>query len=83
MKRLPMRKIKDAMRLEAAGLSRRQIAVSLGVGRTTIREYLERARRAGLSWPLPDDLGDEALEQRLFPAAQTGRRPNGHVLTGR
>ena len=73
MKRLPMRKIKDAMRLQAAGLSKRQIAVSLGVGRTTVGEYLERACQAGLNWPLPDDLSDEVLEQRLFAAAQTGR----------
>ncbi len=71
MKRLPMRKIRDALRLQAAGLAKRQIAVSLGVGRTTAREYLERAERAGLSWPLPDELTDEALEQRLFSAAQT------------
>ncbi len=68
-----MRKIRDALRLQAAGLSRRQIAVSLGVGRTTAREYLERAQDAGLSWPLPDDLTDEALRQRLFPAPRTAR----------
>ena len=73
MKRLPMRKIKDALRLQAAGLAKRQIAASLGVGRTTARDYLERAERAGLSWPLPDDLTDEVLEQRLFPMAQTGQ----------
>lgn len=69
MKRLPMRKIREALRLQAAGLSKRQISESLGLGRTTAREYLERAKRAGLGWPLPDDLSDEALEQRLFPAA--------------
>lgn len=72
MKRLPMRKIKDALRLQAAGFSKRRIAVSLGVGRTTVREYLERAERAGLAWPLPDDLDDGALERLLFPA-QAGR----------
>jgi len=64
-----MRKIREALRLQAAGHSRRQIAASLGVGRTTAAEYLQRAERAGLIWPLPDDLSDEALEQRLFPAA--------------
>ena len=77
MKRLPMRKIRDALRLAAAGLTKRQIAASLGVGRTTAREYLDRAKRAGLSWPLVDDLTDEALERRLFPAAadQQEERP--------
>ena len=70
MKRLPMRKIKEALRLEAAGLSKRQIAASLGLGRTAVREYLERARCAGINWPLPDDLDNAALEQRLFQSAQ-------------
>ncbi|MEA2776690.1 MAG: hypothetical protein QOF90_2096, partial [Acetobacteraceae bacterium] len=30
-------------------------------------EYLNRARRAGLSWPLPDRLDDARLEALLFP----------------
>jgi hypothetical protein len=29
---------------------------------------LRRAREAGISWPPPDDLGNAALEQRLYPA---------------
>ena len=66
-KRLPMRKTRDALRLEASGLSRRQIAASLSIGRTAVRRYLDRARAVGLSWPLPTDLGDEALERPLFP----------------
>ena len=74
MKRLPMRKIKDALRLQAAGQSRRQIAASLGVGRTTAGEYLVRAERAGISWSLAADLDDAALEQMLFPVAQDGLR---------
>ncbi len=63
MKRLPMRKIKDALRLKAAGLSTRQIAASLGVGRTTAGDYLKRADDFDVGWPLPDDLTDEALER--------------------
>ncbi len=66
-KRLPMRKIRDVLRLEASGLSRRQIAASLNIGRTAAGTYLDRAHAAGLSWPLPDDLSDEALERLLFP----------------
>ncbi len=37
------------------------------VGRTTLREYLSRANRAGLDWPLPVDLSNSDLEVRLFP----------------
>src|SRR6267142_503514 len=66
--RLPMRKIRDVLRLSAAGLSKRQIAASLGIGPTAAGACLRRAREAGISWPLPDDLGDAALECRLYPA---------------
>ena len=69
--RLPMRKIRDVLRLRAAGMSKRQIAASLSVGATTVIDYLQRARRAGLAWPLPDDLTDEALEARLYPPPPT------------
>ena len=74
MERLPMRKIRDALRLCAGGLSTRRIGLSLGVGRTTAGEYLRRAKRAGLGWPLPDDLTDPELERRLFhlPGGEAG-----------
>jgi len=67
-----MRKIREALRLKAAGLTQREIAASVGVGRSTAGEYLERAKRAGLSWPLPDDLDDAVLEKRLFSSAGDG-----------
>ncbi len=51
MKRLPMRKIGEALRLRAAGLSTWKIALSLGVGQSTVSEYLRRADRAGFGWP--------------------------------
>ena len=66
--RLPMRKIRDVLRLSAAGLSKRQIAASLGIGPTAAGACLRRAREAGVGWPLPDDLDDAALESRLYPA---------------
>jgi hypothetical protein len=66
--RLPMRKIRDVLRLSAAGMSKRKIAASLGVSATAAGECIRRARRAGLIWPLPDGLSDEALERQLFPS---------------
>ena len=68
--RLPMRKIRDLLRLSAAGMSKRKIAAALGVSATAAGECIHRARRAGLSWPLPDELSDEALERRLYPHAR-------------
>jgi transposase len=62
-----MRKIKEVLRLAAAGQSHRVIARSVRIARSTVREYLQRAARAGLSWPLPEDLTETALEALLFP----------------
>src|SRR5215467_2786956 len=69
--RLPMRKIREVLRLKAEGLSKRRIAASLGISATAAVECVQRARRAGLSWPLPDDLDDAVLELRLYPPPST------------
>lgn len=72
------RKIRDVLRLHAGQLSRRRIAVSLDMGRTAVRDTIKRASAAGLGWPLPEGLSDEALERLLFPASAAAfrtRRP--------
>ena len=67
-----MRKIKETLRLRyQCGLSRRQVARSVKASRSTVADYLYRAERAGLGWPLPEDLTDQELEQRLFPPQAT------------
>ena len=43
--RLPMRKIRDVLRLSAGGMSKRKIAISLGVGATAAGDWVRRARR--------------------------------------
>jgi transposase len=65
--RLPMRKIRDVLRLRAGGMSKRKIAASLSIGATAAGDCVRRARRAGLSWPLPENLSDAALERLLYP----------------
>lgn len=68
--RLSMRKIREVLRLCWGGrLSARAVAQSCGMGRTTVREYVQRAEAAGLSWPLSEGLSDGELEARLFPPA--------------
>jgi len=66
-----MRKIKEVLRLsKEIGLSERQIGKSCDISRSTVKEYLHRAQRTGLSWPLPPDLDDAQLENLLFPLSQ-------------
>ena len=36
------------------------------MGLSTVHEYLERAARVGISWPLTEGLGEVELEARLF-----------------
>ena len=62
-----MRKIREVLRLKADGFSKRRIAASLGISATAAMECVQRAQHAGLTWPLPEDLSDAALEQRLYP----------------
>ena len=69
-RRLFMRKTSEILRLKhEVGLSRRQIACSLGLTHPTVSKYLESARAAGLTWPLPEDLDEDRLHQLLFPEA--------------
>ena len=68
-RRLSMRKIKEVLRLHHdRKLSAREIAKSLTLARSTVSDYLNRAARTQLSWPLPAELDEASLEQRLFPA---------------
>ena len=64
-----MRKIREVLRLKfGLGLKDREIARSCSIPRSSVGNYVFRARQAGLcTWPLEPDLGDEALETLLFP----------------
>lgn len=74
-KRLSMRQIRELLRLKFSGgdLSDRAIARQLGVARSTVQDYLARVAAAGLTWPLPAEMTDDILEQRLF--ARAGFKP--------
>lgn len=64
---LSMRKVREVLRLHFyAGLSARKIANSCNIGRSTVGEYLQRAKEVGLVWPLPQEMDDAQLEAALF-----------------
>ena len=68
--RLTMRKVAEVLRLKwECRLSNRAIARSCSISHSTVAEYLQRAQEAGLSWPLPADLGEDTLYELLFPKA--------------
>jgi len=66
--RLSMRKISEVLRLSLERkLSFRKIANSCCLARSTVSDYLGRARVAGLGWPLPEGMDEERLDALLFP----------------
>jgi len=77
--RLSMRQVREVLRLKhVAGHSERRIAGAIGISRYTVAEYLRRAVVVGITWPVPAELDDAALEARLFSppfAAHESPRP--------
>lgn len=66
--RLSMRKIHEVLRLKwDCELSNRAVARSCDIGYGTVCDYVQRAKAAGLSWPLPLDLDEDRLYCLLFP----------------
>jgi transposase len=76
--RLTMRKIREVLRLKwECGLTNRAIARSCSISHSTVGEYVRRAEKAGLSWPLPTDLDEDRLFELLFPQPS---RPSSRVI---
>jgi len=70
-----MRQVGEVLRLSAQGFSYRRIGQSVGISASTVQSYLERAQQARLSWPLPEELDDAAIEARLFTRSEEELRP--------
>lgn len=66
-----MRKIREILRLRwECKLPYRAIARSCTVGSSAAQECVQRAKKAGLCWPLPEELDDAALSELLYRAGQ-------------
>ena len=66
--RISMQDIRTLLRYYyAEQYSKREVARYLQLSPGTVRNYLQRAASAGLTWPLPEHLTDAALEALLFP----------------
>ena len=65
-----MRKIKEVLRLKfEAKPNHERIAAASGVSKGTTINFVQRAVRKGLGWPLPEDLDEAGLEALLFRQA--------------
>ena len=74
-KRSPMRKITEVLRLKfEAKLSHEKIGRAVGVSKGAVNKYVSLAIAQGLSWPLPPDMDDAALEARLYPPREASTR---------
>ncbi len=71
--RLPVRKIKEVLRLHALGLSQRQIALSCAVGQATVSDYLKAAAAVGLKWADVADWDDDRLWKAVAPSRETAQ----------
>jgi transposase len=83
--RLSMRKLREIFRLYFENkLSGRAIARSCKVSAPSVQNYLRRAEKAKLGWPLPAELDDVAIERLLFPSecspARTRPEPDWVVV---
>ena len=70
-KRLPMRKLREILRLKwLQGRSHRQTASSLGVSAGAVASAVGRAKVAELDWEAVEALDDEQLDIRLYGPRQ-------------
>lgn len=73
-----MRKLKEILRLHhELGLTRREIGRSLSISHNTVADVIRRTEAAGLSFPLPEDTDEAALDALLYPptAPSSVKRP--------
>jgi transposase len=77
--RLSVRKIVEVLRLKwKCELSNRATAKSCSISPSTVSDYVTRAKAAGLSWPLPEELDEDKLSELLFPRS---KRSAAHTIT--
>ena len=71
--RITMRQAREIIRLKSTSISAHEVSRRLGMPRSTVREALRRAESAGLCWPLPEGMNDDALEAALYANRRSKR----------
>lgn len=73
MGRLPMRKVRDVLRLTKNGHRTRQVAAAVGISSGAVAGYLQRARAAEMTWERATTVSDGDVEAELFRPIAIGR----------
>ena len=64
-----MTNYREILRLHSLGLNKTEIAASCQCARNTVATTLQRAASCGLQWPLPEEMSDKQISERLFPSS--------------
>lgn len=62
-----MTRYREIMRLSAMGQPPADVAAAAGCSDSTVRRALKAAEAAGLEWPLPEEMGDDAIRKLIYP----------------
>ncbi len=63
-----MSKVIEILRLKfGEKRSEREIAASIGAGKSTVHDVIVKAQAAKLTWPLPDGWSESDARRALFP----------------
>src|SRR5207245_8541774 len=76
--RVSMYRIREVLRLSAAGLTVRQVAAGARLSTGAVSKYLNAARASGVAWPVPEEWDDAELERRVYGEAAC--RPSKCVM---
>jgi transposase len=63
---IQMTNYREILRLHSLGINKVDIAVSCSCSRNTVASVLQKAKEVGLNYPLPEDMSDKILAEKLF-----------------
>ena len=64
-----MTNYREILRLHSLGLNKTEIAESCHCARNTVATTMQRAANCQMQWPLPEEMSDKQLSERLFPSS--------------
>lgn len=65
-----MTNYREILRLNSLGINKTDIAASCECSRNTVASALQRAKACGLKWPLPDNMSNKDLAEKLYPPGE-------------